>query len=129
MKFLNRTAASASIAGLVLTAAMACGCASREVKTTEYVPTPPPKVEVQPPPVIVNPPPQASEEPSSSSTSQTSTTYHSGNSDSLSQPGSASYTSTYRKHTESSEVDSVPPPPPPTTTTYRYDYRVTQPAD
>jgi len=57
-------------ATVILTVALAAGCASREVKTeTTYVPETP-NVVVQPPPVVVTPPAVSSVEPSTSSTAR-----------------------------------------------------------
>lgn len=102
----------------LLTAALAVGCASREVKTeTTYVPETP-NVGVQPAPVVVTPPAETtSVEPSSTSTSQTTTVYKSDSTDNQTYPGGQDSVVTSRTHSESNTVRTVPPPPSTTTTT------------
>src|SRR5271163_1858769 len=83
--------------------AAGCVCVNHEVKSTAYVPPTP--VTVAPPPtVVVTTPPPSNPGPDISSTSQTTETYNSTSSDSVSEPGGGSTSTSYRQHSESSTV-------------------------
>jgi hypothetical protein len=117
-------------ATLSLGALLAAGCVSHEVKSTDYVPPAPVAVVPAPSTVVVTSPPvaAANAQPDVSSTSQTTESYNSTSSDSASEPGSDSSSTTYRQHSESSTVKSVPAPAPPRVTIYQeHDYQVATP--
>lgn len=119
-----------TLSALSLGALLAAGCVSHEVKTTAY--EPPAPVAVVPPPTTVvvttRPASPVNTRPDVSSTSQTTETYRSTSSDSASEPGSDSTSTSYRQHSESSTVKSVPATPLPSTTIYQErDYQVATP--